>query len=94
MHLIMRTQFDELRLNDEYEYSTNDRGGKKVVKIYKDGELIAKKVSIKNSVQYFGVTGVEELLEQAKYLCVRQELKTVCAICLYVMRRVLIEPYH
>lgn len=63
MHLIMRTQFDELRLNDEYEYSTNDRGGKKVVKIYKDGELIAKKVSIKNSVQYFGVTGVEELLE-------------------------------
>ncbi|ACJ31212.1 Conserved hypothetical protein [Shewanella piezotolerans WP3] len=64
MHLIMRTQFDELRLNDEYEYSTNDRGGKKVVKIYKDGELIAKKISIKNSVQYFGVTGVEELLEQ------------------------------
>ncbi|MDB2386210.1 hypothetical protein N9W21_02555 [Shewanella sp.] len=65
MHLIMRTQFDTLRLNDEHEYSTNDRGGKKVVKIYKDGELIAKKVSIKNSIKYFGVTGVESLLEQS-----------------------------
>ncbi|MFT5788469.1 MAG: hypothetical protein ACI8SJ_000572 [Shewanella sp.] len=63
MHLIMKSQFDELRLNDEYEYSTNDRGGKKVIKIYKDGELIAKKITIKRSVQYFGVAGVEALLQ-------------------------------
>lgn len=50
MHLIMKSQFDELRLNDEYEYSTNDRGGKKVIKIYKDGELIAKRSP--SNVQY------------------------------------------
>lgn len=62
MHLIMKTQFDNLRLNDDHEYSTNDRGGKKVVKIYKDGGLIAKKITIKRSVQYFGISGVEEFL--------------------------------
>jgi len=62
MHLIMKTQFDNLRLNDDHEYSTNDRGGKKVIKIFKDGSLIAKKISIKNSVQYFGIVGVEDLL--------------------------------
>lgn len=65
MHLIMKTQFDNLRLNDDHEYSTNDRGGKKVVKIFKDGGLIAKRITIKCSVQYFGVTGVEEFLTTA-----------------------------
>lgn len=62
MHLIMKSQFDELRLNDDYEYSSDDKGGKKVVKIFKDGELIAKKIMVKRSIQYFGVTGIEELL--------------------------------
>ena len=62
MHLIMKSQFDELRLNDDFEYNADDKGGKKVVKIFKDGELIAKKVVIKNSVQYFGITGIEALL--------------------------------
>lgn len=58
----MKSQFDELRLNDDFEYNADDKGGKKVVKIFKDGELIAKKVVIKNSVQYFGITGIEALL--------------------------------
>ncbi|WP_076407997.1 hypothetical protein [Shewanella sp. UCD-KL12] len=62
MHLIMKSQFDELRLNDDYEYSSDDKGGKKVVKIFKDGDLIAKKIMVKRSIQYFGVTGIEELL--------------------------------
>ncbi|QFU21873.1 hypothetical protein FM038_006700 [Shewanella eurypsychrophilus] len=62
MHLIMKSQFDELRLNDDFEYNADDKGGKKVVKIFKDGELIAKKVVIKHSVQYFGITGIEALL--------------------------------
>ena len=62
MHLIMKTQFDNLRLNDDHEYSTNNRGGKKVVKIFKDGALIAKKIAIKKSVQYFGITDVEQFL--------------------------------
>ncbi|AQS39281.1 hypothetical protein Sps_04175 [Shewanella psychrophila] len=61
MHLIMKSQFDDLRLNDDHEYSADDKGGKKVVKIFKDGQLIAKKIVVKRSVQYFGVTGVEEL---------------------------------
>ena len=64
MHLIMKSQFDDLRLNDDHEYSADDKGGKKVVKIFKDGELIAKKISVKRSVQYFGITGVESLLTQ------------------------------
>ncbi len=63
MHLIMKSQFDDLRLNDDHEYSTNDRGGKRVIKIYKNGELIAKKVTVKRSVRYFGITGVEALLQ-------------------------------
>lgn len=62
MHLIMKTQFDNLRLNDDHEYSADDKGGKRVVKIYRDGLLIAKKITIKRSVQYFGIKGVEELL--------------------------------
>ncbi|WP_299797358.1 hypothetical protein [uncultured Shewanella sp.] len=64
MHLIMKSQFDDLRLNDAHEYSADDKGGKRVVKIYKDGALIAKKITVKRSVQYFGVTGVEALLTE------------------------------
>ena len=60
MHLIMKSQFDDLRLNDDHEYSADDKGGKKVVKIFKDGQLIAKKIAVKRSVQYFGVTGIED----------------------------------
>lgn len=62
MHLIMKSQFDELRLNDDFEYNADDKGGKKVIKIFKNGELIAKKIMVKRSVQYFGITGIEALL--------------------------------
>ena len=54
MNLIMRTEFNNLRLNDNHEYETNVSGNKSVVKIWKGDVLIAKKVVIKNSIRYFG----------------------------------------
>lgn len=55
MQLIMKTEFDNLRLNPKHEYEVNNQGGKRAVKIYLNGNLIAKKISVKRSTRYFGV---------------------------------------
>lgn len=62
MKLIMRSEFDNLRLNDAHQYETDSNGDKQVVKIYKDGMLIAKKVKHKKSTRYFGVSNYRDFL--------------------------------
>ena len=62
MKLIMRTAFDDLRLNPAHQYETDKNGDKQVVKIYRDDVLIAKKVTHKKSIRYFGVKNYRQYL--------------------------------
>ncbi len=47
MKLIMKTEFDNLRENDDHCYDTDSNGDKQVVRIYCGEQLIAKKVKLK-----------------------------------------------
>ncbi len=62
MHLIIRSEFDNLRLNDNHEYETNTSGNKAVVKIWKGDVLIAKKITEKKSIRYFGCKQYKDYL--------------------------------
>lgn len=62
MKLIMRSEFDDLRLNSNYSYQVDSNGDKQVVKIF-DGEyLIAKRIKHKKSIRYFGVADYQKYL--------------------------------
>jgi len=62
MKLIMKTEFDNLRLNPEHFYETDSNGDKQVVKIYSGDLLIAKKVKVKKSIRYFGIKNYQQFL--------------------------------
>lgn len=62
MKLIMKTEFDNLRLNDDHGYETDSNGDKQVVKIYCGEQLIAKKIKQKKSLRYFAIDGYEKFL--------------------------------
>lgn len=63
MKLIMRSEFDNLRNNDAHSYQADKSGDKQVVKIFRNDILIAKKVTVKKSIRYFGIKGYQEFLE-------------------------------
>lgn len=60
----MKTEFDNLRLNDDHDYETDSNGDKQIVKIYCGEILIAKKIKQHKSIRFFGVTGYEQYLTQ------------------------------
>ncbi len=64
MKLIMKTEFDNLRLNDQHSYENDSNGDKHVVKIYCGDLLIAKKVQKNKSIRFFGVNGYEQYLRE------------------------------
>jgi hypothetical protein len=64
MKLIMKTEFDNLRLNDDHDYETDSNGDKQIVKIYCGEILIAKKIKQHKSIRFVGVTGYEQYLTQ------------------------------
>ncbi len=64
MKLIMKTEFDNLRNNDNHCYDTDSNGDKQVVRIYCDELLIAKKLTQKKSVRYFGINDYQKYLTQ------------------------------
>jgi|GEM_PF-615323 len=64
MKLIMKTEFDNLRLNNRYSFETDSNGDKQVVKIYCGELLIAKKVKLKKSIRYFGIKGYQQYLTE------------------------------
>lgn len=64
MKLIMKTEFDNLKDNDNYCYDTDSNGDKKVLRIYCDQLLIAKRLTLKRSVRYFGVNDYQKYLTQ------------------------------
>lgn len=55
MKLIMKTEFNNLRDNDDHSYDTDTNGEKQVVKIYCGELLIAKKITLKKSIRFFGI---------------------------------------
>lgn len=58
----MKTDFDNLRLNDNHTYESDSNGDKQVIKIFCDGLLIAKKVKLKKSIRFFGINGYQDYL--------------------------------
>jgi len=64
MKLIMRSEFDNLRLNDNHSYETDTNGDKQIVKIYCQDILIAKRVKHKKSIRYFGVSNYKQYLTE------------------------------
>ena len=62
MKLIMKTEFDNLRVNENHDYETDSNGEKQVVKIYCDDLLIAKKIKHKKSIRFFGIPTYQQYL--------------------------------
>lgn len=62
MKLIMRTEFDNLRVNQNHQYEVDKNGDKQIVKIYCKDELIAKRVTVKKSIRYFGAPNYKQFL--------------------------------
>ena len=62
MKLIMKTEFDNLRVNQNYSYDTDTNSDKQVVKIYCNELLIAKKIKLKKSIRYFAIQGYQQYL--------------------------------
>ncbi len=58
----MRTEFDNLRTNPAHQYDVDSNSDKQVVKIYCNDILIAKKITIKKSIRYFGASGYQNYL--------------------------------
>ena len=64
MKLIMKTEFDNLRLNNNHDFEADSNGDKQVVKIYCGDLLIAKKIKQKKSIRYFGIATYQQYLSQ------------------------------
>lgn len=62
MKLIMKTEFERLSSNVKHHHETNKNGDKHVLKIYCDDVLIAKKITLKKSIRFFGIKGYEHYL--------------------------------
>jgi len=58
----MKTEFDNLRLNDTHQYESDKNGDKYTVKIYREEKLIAKKIKLKKSIRYFAVEEYRQYL--------------------------------
>jgi hypothetical protein len=62
MKLIMRTEFDDLRLNPAHCYEVDTNTDKQVVKIYRGELLLAKKIKLKKSIRYFAIKNYRQFL--------------------------------
>ncbi len=58
----MKTEFDNLRNNDNHSYETDSNGEKQVIKIYCGDTLIAKKIKHKKSIRYLGIKEYQDFL--------------------------------
>ena len=58
MKLIMPSEFENLRINNDHGYTINTTGDKEVLRLYMDDKLIAKRIFLKNkkkkAKRYFG----------------------------------------
>ena len=62
MQLIIKTEFDNLRANNDHSYDTDSNGDKQVIRVYCGEQLIAKKLKLKKSIRYFGIASYQQYL--------------------------------
>ena len=62
MKLIMKTELDHLRENDNHCFDSDSNGDKQVLRIYCGERLIAKKITLKKSIRFFGINGYQNYL--------------------------------
>ena len=62
MKLIIRTEYDNLRLHHAHTCESDINGNKQVVKIFYNEKLIAKRIKHKKSIRYFGIPEYQEYL--------------------------------
>lgn len=60
----MRSEFDNLSTNNKHSYEVDTNTDKQVVKIYCGDLLIAKKITQKKSIRYFGIKGYKSYLTE------------------------------
>tara|TARA_B110000467_G_scaffold144834_1_gene147904 strand:+ start:349 stop:546 length:198 start_codon:yes stop_codon:yes gene_type:complete len=60
----MKTEFDNLRINENHDYETDSNGDKQVVKIYCGDLLIAKRIKQNKSIRFFGIPTYQQYLTQ------------------------------
>ncbi|WP_233143780.1 hypothetical protein [Colwellia chukchiensis] len=60
----MRTEFDNLRLNPLHDIESDVNGDKQVVKIFRNQQLISKRVILKKSIRYFAIKGYQQYLTE------------------------------
>jgi len=58
----MKSEFDNLRKNPRHGFERDVNGEKQVIKIYRNEQLIAKKITLKKSIRYFAVNGYRQFL--------------------------------
>lgn len=58
----MKSVFDNLRKNPQHSYESNVNGEKQVVKLFRNGKLIAKKITLKKSIRYFATPDHQQYL--------------------------------
>ena len=58
----MKTEFDNLRLNLAHDHEVDSNGDKQIIKIYCNRLLIAKKITLKKSIRYFGIKKFKDYL--------------------------------
>lgn len=64
MQLIMKSEFDNLKNNPFHTFASDSNGDKKVIKVFVEGEMIAKKIILKKSVRFFGIKNYQQYLSQ------------------------------
>jgi hypothetical protein len=60
----MKTDFDNLKLNQAHSFSADSNSDKQVVKVYREQQLIAKKIKLKKSIRYFAIQGYQQFLTE------------------------------
>jgi hypothetical protein len=58
----MKTAFNNLRDNANHTLDATSNGDKKVVKIYAQEALIAKKIIVKKSIRFFAINNYQQYL--------------------------------
>jgi hypothetical protein len=58
----MKTDFDNLKFNQAHTFSADSNSDKQVVKVYREQQLIAKKIKLKKSIRYFAIQGYQQFL--------------------------------
>lgn len=58
----MRTEFENLQKKLLHGRQSDVNGAKQVVKPYRNEQLIAKKITLKNSIRYFAIDRYQQFL--------------------------------